>query len=334
MSIFIPDMFVSFMASSAKVNPHIDKVREESESWLSRVCGFSPSQSNTLHSLDFGFFCAVVIPFADETKLRLLCDWGNWIFPFDDAFDNGALKNDSVMAQRMIDGLISVMEGGLEEPEEPLLKAFQLIWQQVSEVPKGVQKRFAKYMNEFCQANLKQVKLQPSGNIADVDELTNMRRGLICTTPIFALVEYASDLDLPDEVIGHPVIEELRVIITDIVWIQNDIVSYFKEQDLDEQHNLVTAYLLQGYPLQVAFEKSGDLLQSRYRDWYRNFAKLPFWEEHIDRQVQLYLSGVQNVALANLNWSFRTDRYWYGQNDKVRTTREVTIPVQPALLEV
>lgn len=36
MSIFIPDMFVSFMASSAKVNPHIDKVREESESWLSR----------------------------------------------------------------------------------------------------------------------------------------------------------------------------------------------------------------------------------------------------------------------------------------------------------
>lgn len=50
------------------------------------------------------------------------------------AFDNGVLKNDSVMAQRMIDGLISVMEGGLEEPEEPLLKAFQLIWQQVSEV--------------------------------------------------------------------------------------------------------------------------------------------------------------------------------------------------------
>lgn len=50
------------------------------------------------------------------------------------AFDNGALKNDPVMAQRMIEGLISVMEGGLEEPEEPLLKAFQVIWKQVSEV--------------------------------------------------------------------------------------------------------------------------------------------------------------------------------------------------------
>ncbi|KAJ5230331.1 hypothetical protein N7489_011039 [Penicillium chrysogenum] len=273
------------MASTVNVNPHFDKVREESEQWLSSVCGFGPRQSSALHGLDFGFFCAVVIPFADEAKLRLLCDWGNWIFPFDDAFDNGALKDDQVMAQRMIGDLISVMEGSLEEPEEPLLKAFQLTWKQISEAPKGVQKRFAKYMKGFCRANLEQVQREPSGDIADIDELTDMRRGLICTTPIFALIEYASDLDLPDEVVNHPVIEELRVIITDIVWIQNDIVSYFKEQDLDEKHNLVTAYLLQGYPLQAAFEKSGNLLQSRYRDWYRNFAQLPFWEENIDRQI-------------------------------------------------
>jgi hypothetical protein len=73
----------------------------------------------------------------------------------------------------------------------------------------------------------------------------------------------------------------------------------------------VTAYLLQGYPLQAAFEQSGDLLQSRYRDWYRNLAQLPFWEENIDRQVQLYLSGIQNVALANLNWRFVSLRFLY-----------------------
>lgn len=141
------------------------------------VCGFGPRQSSALHGLDFGFFCAVVIPFADEAKLRLLCDWGNWVhfnhFPLFNldiqlqlcadyicryfpsmtvktliyntispmkkwlipiAFDNGALKDDQVMAQRMIGDLISVMEGSLEEPEEPLLKAFQLTWKQISEV--------------------------------------------------------------------------------------------------------------------------------------------------------------------------------------------------------
>jgi hypothetical protein len=44
-------------------------------------------------------------------------------------------------------------------------------------------------MKGFCRANLEQVQREPSGDIADIDELTDMRRGLICTTPIFALIE-------------------------------------------------------------------------------------------------------------------------------------------------
>lgn len=46
-------------------------------------------------------------------------------------------------------------------------------------------------MKGFCRANLEQVQREPSGDIADIDELTDMRRGLICTTPIFALIEWA-----------------------------------------------------------------------------------------------------------------------------------------------
>ncbi|CDM38076.1 unnamed protein product [Penicillium roqueforti FM164] len=104
------------------------------------------------------------------------------------------------MAQRMIEDLISVMEGGLEftqgiptDRKQVLevsinlfsgVKAPELVSTNHKKVPKGVQKRFVKYMNEFCQANLGQVKLRPSGNIGDIDELTNIQRELICTTPI------------------------------------------------------------------------------------------------------------------------------------------------------
>lgn len=119
----------------------------------------------------------------------------------------------------MIEDLISVMEGGLEftqgiptDRKQVLevsinlfsgVKAPELVSTNHKKVPKGtigifplmtdlypltlnpgVQKRFVKYMNEFCQANLGQVKLRPSGNIGDIDELTNIQRELICTTPI------------------------------------------------------------------------------------------------------------------------------------------------------
>ena len=37
--VLLPDMFVSFMAREPRVNPHYEKVREESEAWINR-CAF------------------------------------------------------------------------------------------------------------------------------------------------------------------------------------------------------------------------------------------------------------------------------------------------------
>ena len=34
--VLLPDMFVSFMARKPRVNPHYEKVREESEAWINR----------------------------------------------------------------------------------------------------------------------------------------------------------------------------------------------------------------------------------------------------------------------------------------------------------
>lgn len=55
---------------------------------------------------------------------------------------------------------------------------------------------------------------------------TTLSLGLRRSTSLQMNDRYASDLDLPDEVIGHPVIEELRVIITDIVWMYESL--YFQ----------------------------------------------------------------------------------------------------------
>jgi hypothetical protein len=34
--------------------------------------------------IDFSYFCAAAAPDVGEEELRTLCDWGNWLFPFDD----------------------------------------------------------------------------------------------------------------------------------------------------------------------------------------------------------------------------------------------------------
>jgi len=61
---------------------------------------------------------------------------------------------------------------------------------------------------------------------------------------------------------------------------------------------------MNGMPAQQAFDSIDKLLRDCYRDWYLAMASLPQWGEGVDAQVQKYIQGVQDVALANLNWRF------------------------------
>ena len=67
-------------------------------------------------------------------------------------------------------------------------------------------------------------------------------------------------------------------------------------------HNLVALYRLAGLSAQAAFDKIAELLKSRYKEWYLALAELPQWGEEVDARVQVYIKGVHNVVLANLNW--------------------------------
>lgn len=64
-----------------------------------------------------------MIPYADAELLGIVCGWGNWIFPFDDLFDNGEICKDSVNAQVVMQRLEeSFCEGNGDEKDQPLLQ--------------------------------------------------------------------------------------------------------------------------------------------------------------------------------------------------------------------
>ncbi len=48
---------------------------------------------------------------------------------------------------------------------------------------------------------------------------------------------------------------------------------------------------------------------------------MPIYGEKIDKQVHRYIKGIQDVALANANWSFRTERYFGKNRKEIRKTR-------------
>ncbi|KAL7948162.1 isoprenoid synthase domain-containing protein [Trichoderma barbatum] len=330
--ITLPDMFKTFLKQKPLVNPHYEAVKAESEEALGRFCAFGPEMMKKINKCDFSYFCAIAAPLADRSRFRTLCDWGNWVFPYDDMFDNGHLRDQPEESQLAMESLMMPMLGNtsrkkLDAKDRLRIVRFHdtVVKRMAIKTPIGVQKRFGLATQGYCRGALMQIDSQYSGKRPTLEEIAMIRRESAGCRPLYHLVEYAHGLQVPDEVFDHPVIQELENLGMDMVAISNDILSYRKEQAEGVPHNMVAVCRLNGMSAQKAFDKVGELLEGRYRRWDRAEARVPSWGREADVQVQKYIEGIKCVVRANLNWSFKSERYLGPNPDIVRATRKLHI---------
>ena len=163
----------------------------------------------------------------------------------------------------------------------------------------------------------------------------------ISVTPLFTFIEYACSLHLPNYVFEQEAMLELERVAVELQMLGNDCVSYHRERALGCEHNIVHWFRHHGLTEQEAYDRVHELMRERYRSWYLALAELPIWGEEIDRQVQRYIKGMQDVALANAHWryvcldfegsfliyssSFRSERYFGKYNAEVRRTMRIIV---------
>lgn len=85
---------------------------------VTSACEFSPPQKKAVQECDFAYFAAIMVPFADERKFRAICDWGNWMLPYDDLFDNGTMRSDYNQAASAMDILMKSFHDSQEHQSE------------------------------------------------------------------------------------------------------------------------------------------------------------------------------------------------------------------------
>ena len=74
----------------------------------------------------------------------------------------------------------------------------------------GCTKRFMETMDFFFRAIAQQAKDRTHGDVPSFEEYVTLRWDTSGCKPCFALIEYAAGIDLPDEVMCHPVIRALE----------------------------------------------------------------------------------------------------------------------------
>ncbi|OAA74565.1 terpene synthase [Akanthomyces lecanii RCEF 1005] len=304
-TVLLPDMFQSFLRYKPLINPNYETVKADSEDWINRVCAFDSKMARKISKCDFSYFCAIAAPEAPPERFRTLCDWGNWVFPFDDMFDNGRLRDLPEDSRLVMESLMMPLLGQNSQEEKRLhiVRAHDSVVERVlSSTTAGVQRRFAFAMQGYCHGALMQVNDRLGNRLPSLEEMLALRHESSGCRPLYPLVEYAHDLQLPDEVFDDPCIQELEDLGVDMVAISNDILSYQKEQAEGVPHNMVIVCQLRGLSAQQAFDTVGKLLEGCYRRWEEVEGIVPHWGAEVDAEVQRYIDGIKAVVKANLNW--------------------------------
>jgi hypothetical protein len=91
----LPD-FISVCQYPLRRNEHYDPVAVESENWL-HAHGVHPNDQHrqAFLSCNFGLLTAYCYSEADRARFRVLCDYINCLFAFDDLTDEGGLRMDA-----------------------------------------------------------------------------------------------------------------------------------------------------------------------------------------------------------------------------------------------
>lgn len=95
----------------------------------------------------------------------------------------------------------------------------------------------------------------------------------------------------------------------------------------DDTHNLIPIFMAHyGMDVQEAFNKVGELCSETMHTFAENLKLVPsFGDEQLDKDVQLYIRGLQDWISGSLHWSFKTERYFGKHGERVKRTRTIKL---------
>ncbi|KAG0704562.1 isoprenoid synthase domain-containing protein [Suillus ampliporus] len=324
----LPDFFSDF-PYPFRLNAHCYPVSSASGEWLSNEAHLVEPEKSKYMSLRAGYFASSVYPDADAFCLKVCADFLGWSFKLDDWLEID--RSDVGDAWGVRDCCMSAYRDPTnfqtERYSAKMCKSYFGRFMETGSRPD----RFIHTMDLWFISAAKEVDNRAKGVVNDVESYIDLRRDLSGCKSCFALIEFVSNIYLPDDVVSHPVIMALEESANDFVSWSNDIFSYNMEQSHHSTHNLVAVLMIdKGLDLQGAVDHCAQLSKSAIQRFEENRALLPSWGEEVDRQVAIYVQGLQNWMAGSLNWSFETARYFGKDAQTVKRDRNVKLlPKKP-----
>lgn len=326
----LPNFYMPFKAMS---NPHLETARKYSKQWAQQMGMFNPLPDHRYISIwderrfdagDLAFMCALAYPNATDAELNLNTCWMIWGTYADDYFPTVYGRTRNMAGAKVFYARLSEfmpIESGLPTPipGNPVERSLADLWAQTSKVLSVDERRlFRKAVESMVGSWLWELSDQIQNRIPDPIDYIEIRRKTIGLDFILTFAQIGKGWQIPPDMYRTGTIQELNKVTCDHVWLGNDIISYQKEIEFeDEIHNVVLVIEnFIGCDRIEAVRIANDLMTARIKQFEHIVAvELPALFENFNLDVNgreglfAYIKVLQNYMSGALQWHIAVDRY-------------------------
>ncbi|TCD62382.1 terpene cyclase [Steccherinum ochraceum] len=314
------------------INPHYQEVKEESTAWFHAFEALSPQSQKAFDKCNFALLASLAYPWVSKEHLRTGCDLMHVFFLVDEYTD--------VEPAHVVLEMINIVLDAMKNPHKPrpegeviLGEIARQFWERgVETATPTSQVHMIETITEFLESIVDQAADRENDRYRSVEEYLERRRANVGTRPSCVPLELG--LHLTDDVFYHPVLVELTDYIVEIIIIDNDIMSYNREQAMgDDRYNLIAVAMRQ---FQLDFDGAVDWAVQYHSELQAKFLaalhRVPtFGDAKIDREVAEYVRGLGNWPRCNDCWSFEGERYFGDKGLEYKETR--LVPLLPKVVK-
>ncbi|MEU4508802.1 hypothetical protein AB0G05_04840 [Nonomuraea wenchangensis] len=309
-----------------EINEHGVAVDAESHTWLAATHMLKGAETiEHFRRSKIGMLAARTNPTVPRDSLRLINDWYNWLFAFDDAFCEGELMGHRASAlARALPPLLEILDGRREPDESDVFGvALRELLHRISELATPAQvDRWRTTVKEYLFAQIWEAANREVDLIPTPEDYVMMRRITGATYTCFALIDVGGGYRLEAEEWHHPDVRTLSDLACDLIGWDNDLLSYAKERDNDKaRHNLVTVLAThKSLTLQDALVEVAQMHNDAVAAFLDRRAALDRWAT---LPVRKYVRGLEHWVRGHIEFSLGSARYVGAWPDDTRWPRAV-----------
>ncbi|WP_045303122.1 terpene synthase family protein [Saccharothrix sp. ST-888] len=301
-------------------NPHQTRATDRHLEWLQRHHELAAVVSGSTYTgWDITELASLVYPESSVEDLALAADLMGFYFLFDDQLD-GPLGRRPDQVALICERLTAIVHGTRPAGASPAERAFADLWRRST---RGMSPRWtarAAYNWEFYFAcHPAEAASRNIGHPPDREGYLTLRRGTAAMETIFDMIERLGRFEVPQHVLHHPLLRQLRQLAADIPSFTNDVRSYAQEAQRGDVANLVM--IVQRDRCCSAEEAcavvwdEAQRMADRFcelRDQLPDICRWMALDAAQQQAAQRYADGMALWLAGYLHWESRTRRYHHG----------------------